>query len=408
MEKGKGRRIKSETGKRSRQTGKSRLESGKENRDKSIVNNSTVATIDFIISLLRAFVQDCSWEEERVDLNRVDWDQFFRIARYHRLAGVVYHTAKLSPLFPMQRIEKWRPAMIRNNAIYIQKQHRLLQIVAELKAIGVQATPFKGFVLASLLYSEPAVRPTTDFDLYIPKWQAEKTVRCFIEQGYKSPYFEEKIPAAVFKKSYSVELVHPRRKEYIDLHWELTDGYATLPFSADELDKRMIALPFENDVIRCFDDFVTATLIAVHGAKNSWAQLFSLLDLALFFRCFPDFDYSELLQRLHSRGIARMLLVGSALVHQLGLAAPPDAILDGVDQSAKRIAGLIRGGLFASPLSASPHGWKKVALNMGFRERYSTKLSYLWFKALPKKVDIAASSEKRAFLARVRRILGLS
>ena len=348
-----------------------------------------------------------SWEVDETELCRVDWDEFRAIARHFRLAGVIYHTAKKSPQFPVEKIGTWRSALIQHGVLNVRQRRKLLQMLSDLRARGVQARPFKGLVLAEMLYAELAVRPTTDFDLYVPFEGAKETADYFISGGYKSPYFDTNIPAPIFDKVYSVELFHPVRKDYIDIHWELTDGYAALPFSSEELMQRILDLPFEEASLTCFDDTVTAALIAVHGAKNSWDQLVSLLDLALFFRKRPDFDYAGLVGRLHRCGISRMLLVGAHLVHQFDLADVPDVLLN-YDRRSAHIARRIARQLTDDPLLPSPRRWGKVALNLAFRESMRTKLSYIAFKMQPKKVDLAGSSLEKASLTWLRRIAGMS
>ena len=301
----------------------------------------------------------------------------------------------------MERIEKWRPALIRHSAQTVQKRRQLLRMLSELQAQGVTATPFKGLVLAEQLYGDPAVRPTTDFDLFVSQEQSRATVDYFIENGYASPYFGLDIPDFVFRKGFSIELFHTSRRDYVDIHWELTDGYATLPFSAAELEARTINMPFENGVIHRFDNFVTAVLIAVHGAKNSWDQLIGILDLAMFVRKYTDFDYHQLHAALNSRGIARMLHVGIALVERLGFVEPPPALV-GIDPQARGIAAAIEKRMKNN--EPSPRRWSKVRLNLHLREGLAAKFAYLAFKIKPKKVDVAGASKSGAALARFRRV----
>ena len=341
------------------------------------------------------------------DLEHVDWDEFRAIARHHRLAGVIYYVAKKSPQFPKHQVDFWRPALVQHGALNVRKRRQLLRMLFDLEERGVSATPFKGMVLAEALYSDPAVRPTTDFDLYIPFEAVTETVDYFISQDYHSPYFAQEIPDSILHKVYSIELFHPVRKDYIDIHWELTDGYALLPFSKNELVQRRGSLAFEDSTVPCFDATITAALIAVHGAKNSWDQLVSLLDLALFFRRHVDFDYADLAQRLHERGISRMLLVGAHLVDQLGLAKAPKVLLR-FDSRSKSLAHRIAHRIVNDPMRSSPKRWAKAALNLRFRESLPAKASYILFKVQPKKVDVAGSSPEKASRAWLRRIIGMS
>ncbi len=364
-------------------------------------------TVDLVISMLRAFASGQAFQATDFDFEVVDRPLFQEIMRRHRLAGILYHTARRSQGFPLQYFEQWRTSLIRHSASNVQAGQRLLVLLAALQQRGIEAAPFKGLVLAHDLYDDFTLRPTTDFDLYVETADAAPAVQFFLEQGYISPLFTGAIPPSLLQKVYTLELFHPQRKEYVDIHLDLTDGYVDPLFSRSELAARLETRPFEGAMIRGFDDQVTASMIVVHGAKNSWDQLIALLDLALFFRRYPKFDYEELLMRLRSRGVSRMLLIGSELVRRFALAPVPGVLQRAADKRVQRIALRIEQKIRRRPLQPSPSRWAKVAQNLAFRERISAKLSYISFKMRPKKIDMA-DSNANALLVRARRVLGLS
>ena len=199
---------------------------------------------------------------------------------------------------------------------------------------------------------------------------------------------------------YTLEFSHPQQRMLLDVHWDVTDGYVPPLFAPHELTPH----PLPGTELSTFTPEVTLALIAVHGAKDSWAHLSALLDLALFVKRYPHADYAAVVTRLQRHGLVRMLTVGAVLIRHFWDVPLPSAIAAAVDERAQALALLLRQRLESHPDGLPPTGWAKVRLNLQFRQTSTQKWRYLRFKSRVKKVDLSRRGRLPRVLAHWRRV----
>ena len=95
------------------------------------------------------------------------WRAIVELAAAHRLAPYLYRRLKdmdadiPSPIEQRLR-DAYLGALLANTRFY----HRGWQVVAALSAAGIKSIPLKGAYLAPVIYGDPAVRASVDFDVW--------------------------------------------------------------------------------------------------------------------------------------------------------------------------------------------------------------------------------------------------
>jgi len=158
-----------------------------------------------------------------VDLHRPLTDDEMELAAHHGLMGLMadHDNPRLrTPAVALYARLAARQGVMRTHL------HRIL---AELHAVGIQATVLKGLHLAEWAYINPAHRTTTDIDLLVPADQVERTLE-LLEGDEAVQTIPPKTPKADKRNILLADASGMRFT--LDLHWDLF-SYTQLRGCAD-------------------------------------------------------------------------------------------------------------------------------------------------------------------------------
>ncbi len=363
------------------------------------------AELDITLSLLRHVLHESESVDTGDDL--IDWERLLRIANTHRVTPLIYRALKHRTDVAPEVISRMRQMVLNQSACNIRAAAQLVELLGVFQNQHIPVIPFKGHILGADLYGDVALRPSVDFDLYVANRQVAAACELFKKLGYSSPLLERN-GLSVFSRFFTIEFSHPQQNIHIDLHLDLTDGYVQNLFNEKELVQGTRPLEFEDHTIDVFAVDTTLALIALHGAKGSWAFLSALVDLAFFFRRYPECPYGDVITMLRRRGLLRMLSVGASLVERLFSVELPREIATTIDQRSVELSRVIAQRLYENPFQPVQTGWGKVLLNVQMREKWQEKLRYIRFMSRSKKVDIYGANTESSTLRHIKRILGFN
>jgi hypothetical protein len=295
---------------------------------------------------------------ERIDRMRallaedLDWDWLLSAAEHHCISSLLYwHLSRAGleavPDSTATTLKQSYAGVLQRNMLFVQE---LLHLVALLRDASIPVLPYKGPLLASVLYEDLAQRQMWDLDLLVKETDVARAKRVLLDEGYTqtadlTPEEEQRI-----REQDDEEVFHsPRHGLEIELHWRLMPpalGKASpseFVWEHARTETRfgmpMLTLPPE----------LHALVIFLHaGVKHRWAELKFLADAARLMNLPAGLDWDLIWREMNDRGESHVLLVGACLAQTLLGAPVPEIVAAGFREDARLRAsvGLAIGRLF--------------------------------------------------------------
>jgi Uncharacterised nucleotidyltransferase len=222
---------------------------------------------------------------------------------------------------------------------------KLVEITARAEAAKIALVPYKGAVLAEMAYGNLGLRDFVDLDFILPHRDLRATWDLLEGLGYRPMNPALAAPGAPIPGEYvflSTENVQ------VEVHTELTLRHFPSPPDLDPLIAAREAVKVAGRRVMTFSREDTLTLLAVHGAKDFWAQLLWICDIARLVQA-PGFDWARALNRADRMGCRRMANLALLLAHETLGAVMPENVLGAAraDGAARAQAQWLAGRLFA-------------------------------------------------------------
>ena len=183
---------------------------------------------------------------------------------------------------------------------------------------GVSALAFKGPVLAEELYGNLALRPFLDLDLVLPHREVPQAVQLMLAHDF-TPESGSAIHlgANAMDTAGQFAFLSNDGTALVELHSEVTLRHFPRRPNADFFfaSSRFVSLAGRR--VRTLDPTSLVLSLSVHGAKDFWASLKWVVDLAEFLRVHAALDWSEVLHRAEALSCERMLRLGFLLAQRL-------------------------------------------------------------------------------------------
>lgn len=248
--------------------------------------------------------------EGRGDANKLDWGRVLRIARRHRVEGLVHAgLARLGVSPPDDFAEALRAdaGRIAREAVVLAGETVRLQ--RRLDACGIRNVALKGASLEALGYGGLGLRMAKDVDLLVTPADADAARQALQAMGYAAVHpkdLDEEQWGTWIRLGRDVALVHPERGVEVELHWRLVDSPILIPAVSVESATVEVALA-GGATVRTLAPQELFAYLCVHGASHGWSRLKWLCDIA------------ALAARADEPGLER--LHGEAVAHGAGLCA---------------------------------------------------------------------------------------
>jgi Uncharacterised nucleotidyltransferase len=194
----------------------------------------------------------------------------------------------------------------------------LAGLLASLGELGVAVIPLKGPLLAERLFGDAALRRCRDLDLLVREADAERVVDHLLGLGYRHPPgLDDRLVAHLGRYAGQYILFPPGDGLPVEPHWALTPR--TLAFDLDYHALWAEAGPAEIDGIphlRLAPHHLLIAL-ALHGTKEQWPHLKSILDVAALAADPRDLDWARLRRQAEAWGCARAVRLGLTLAARI-------------------------------------------------------------------------------------------
>ena len=248
-----------------------------------------------------------------------EWDELFRLARLHGMAGALYAEILASGYALPAEVERREARAQAYEALLHDTLVRSLgEALRELAADGIQVAALKGPILGERLYGTPEHRHSSDLDLLVRPEDIDRAVTALARVGY---VLEGGASGRYYRAHHHhVNLAHPTLA-LVELHYEAYRGFGVSLLAAPLLDR---ALPYRTarwsaSILSPEDELIH---LAAHGAGHRFERMGWLYDLKLFVRAHPDLDWPLVRARADDLGLGSVLSLTCALLFDV-LGAPP-------------------------------------------------------------------------------------
>lgn len=296
----------------------------------SFVEDSTISFL--LLCLYPSKNKQISEKIQRVINDGVLWDRLIELAKVHYVLPLLYrrlHSVcpEQVPADTLKEMHRFYQGLVVQNLLSTKELTNLLQVMA---AHGVDATPYKGPILAHALYDEVDLRQFGDLDIIIKPDDMHIVEKLLIERGYRH-YFGQKTEAELRaymrnKAEHTYDFYHDAKGLLVEVHWRFWPVYFSFVNPCQVWDRRQ-KLTFNGTATSTFaiEDYLL--ILCMHGSRHAWSRLSWLCDVAMLLHKYPDLDWSYVLTQASEWRCKRMLFLGLYLTyHWFGESLPPHII----------------------------------------------------------------------------------
>jgi len=301
------------------------------------------------------------------------------LAEYHSVRPLVYQHFYHNAFEGVpQRIHEALSTFIRHNLVSTTLLASNLPKVTEiLQSHGIPSLPYKGPVLASLMYGDSALREFSDLDILIHHLDAAPACKVLLDAGFTETYgIPPSLRGAFFETASACDFLAPSSVFRIEIHWK-NSGRAVSHFPEEWFWKGQQQVTMGDVTVETIPLLTHLLLLCIHGSKHGWSRLGYLCDIAALLQKFPEQDWNGFWERARICGAAHMCALAFFLVQELlgivlgtGLHLP-GSTMSSVPDLARRSVSLMReqaepGALYALLLQDDNEGRLRFLARMSF------------------------------------------
>ncbi len=216
-------------------------------------------------------------------IRAVHWDRVVRVARRHRVAGLLLRNLRsLNTDLPSSVISALSEISVEQTRQALAFTFASCRLAAVLRASGIEPIFLKGATLAVLAYGETGLRHAKDIDFFVPVHQEEATATALRSLGYRRRLPGEEVSPqklALYRRfAHSTEWWNPAGGAEVELHVKLTDMPSLLDSNRALQRLQKVAVTPSCELTTLSTPALFAYL-CVHGAGHGWSRLKWLVDV---------------------------------------------------------------------------------------------------------------------------------
>jgi hypothetical protein len=306
----------------------------------------------------------------------VDWERLVQLAQHHGLVPLVFRrlstemdTSRSPGLEALRQLDKLNA----HRTLWLTLE--LLNIHRHLRTRGLEVLPYKGPVLAEMLYGNVAMRQFSDLDMLTRSGDLAAIKEALAELGYEPGLRLEKAAERDYLKSgYEYTFDGARGRNLLEIKWQILPRFYSIGFDVNEFFERASVITIEGQRLRTLCDQDLMLVLCVHAAKHAWKQISWLCDIVHLARS-RGLDWAALQANAESLGIMRIVAVTFLLARNLlGAAVPAELEIEKhAEILAQRTVRLV-----VTKDEFDPESMAYFRLMMELRERRRDRFSFWW------------------------------
>ncbi|WP_217597199.1 nucleotidyltransferase family protein [Cohnella sp. GbtcB17] len=239
----------------------------------------------------------------------VDWTNFLRLTRHHRVYPSVYRRLKKEASYAVPE-----PVMRQLQEQYRQNAVRMLGLAGESARIGagladrgIRSLFLKGPTLAHELYGDMSLRTSSDLDILLD-WKpfgGDRLAvdRMMAELGYVAEAYTPTVLNEWRWRQHHKSYWNPKLGVHIEIHWRLSPGPLKEP-GFEELWSESRVSALGGGAVRYMGSKHLFYYLIMHGARHGWFRLRWLTDIDVLAR--RDEDWPQVRRLLRKYGAAHL------------------------------------------------------------------------------------------------------
>jgi len=361
---------------------------------------------------LRLLIHCCRLAIEKqgnpsVDINykQIDWDFLLKIASINKVRPLllkgIYKWEYFSQV-PQVFIHKLKSICFKITLKNLKHTQELIKLIQLFKEINIEVLPYKGVILAQVVYVDLNAREYSDLDLLIALKDLEPIKNTLINIGYKP---ELDIPAhllpSLLKQYYEFNFSYfenGQRIFHVEPHWLIGPKMNQLQFTYKDFQAFIVQKKLLNTTINTLNP--TGLLLSTclhHGGQDKWKNFKQVCDLAAILTQFSkDIDWQEVLTIGRKWKVENLILVGCGLAASFFTLELPEWLTKKFEK--KKINHFIQLGINnlkdskINPLFSKDAILQNLTYHLSLRANWLTKLKIIYFHflkfVLPNENDI--------------------
>lgn len=282
----------------------------------------------------------------------VDWDFLISAARYHRFIPFLFNTLTSVPGLQVPPADIERVGQLFQHTVkwnmFVTAE--LFSIVDHLRREGIASIPFKGPVLARILYGDVSYRQFDDLDILIHKKDFHKTKELLIAEGYQPEPRINPVQESVFLRSQHHTQFYPGKSGCtVEIHWEISPRIYSFNLDMGEVWHHVQPVTLSGHEVASFAPADMLLILCEHGSRHYWKRLLWIADIARLIE-FEDIDWPFLMRHAREIGSERILLLGISLAETLFHAKVPSLVSQkiGNDPEVRRLTNRVLDTLYSA------------------------------------------------------------
>ena len=248
-------------------------------------------------------------------LRPLDWERLVQLATDHGVVPHVYRALSGSVVAPANGLFLVQQRYEANARQTLWLTRELLRVLHHLQSHGIDALPYKGPVLAEILYGNVALRQFSDLDVLIHPADVTRTKAALLELGYKlSLELTPREEYAYLNSGYEYAFDSSAGQNLLETQWQILPRFYSVGFDVDEFFDRAtrVSLGGHSVPTLCAEDLML--VLCVHAAKHAWMQLSWLCDISVLAQ---SVDWIAVQDRAQRLGVQRIVAVTLVLANRL-------------------------------------------------------------------------------------------
>ncbi len=334
---------------------------------------------ELLLSVACTFLLPDNDPNARLKTDRVlDWESVGEKAEAHGILPLLIRRIEGScpGAVPPAELQSLRKRSSRHELRIFLMARELIRLMELLEARGLRAIPFKGPVLAAVLYGDPAMRRSDDLDFLIREQDFWGVADALESEGFtRHPPITRRQMAAYKRSECDMTFVHRLSGLRVEVHWALVPPYHGTRIPDAQLWDHLETAPLLGKTVPMLSAEDHLTVLCLHASKHMWRRLEWICGIAALMERDRTPDWEHVFRRAGSWGCERVLLLGLLLAHQLTGTALPAQVLSRIQSmpSVETIAREVWRGLFSD---STPGFVELTWFRLRLTDRLSSRIRY--------------------------------